>query len=297
MSKKRVAIMGLGLMGSGMAGRLLSAEFPLTVYNRNPEKTAPFANAGAKVAGSPREAAANSDVIISMVADDAASRGVWLGENGALAGSAPGTVLIESGTLTVGWIKELAAIASQRGYEFLDAPVTGTKPQAAAGQLRFLVGGPAAALETVRPVLSVLGQEIVHLGPTGSGALMKLVNNFVCAAQLASLAEAVALIGAAGLDRDKMLAVLTSGAPGSPLVKSASARAISGEPGVNFYLRLMAKDISYAMEEGATRGVPMQTAASTLAVFQHAIDAGRGDMDLSAIIGSVEPIQSTAKKL
>ena len=297
MSKKRVAIMGLGLMGSGMAGRLLSAEFPLTVYNRNPEKTAPFANAGAKVAGSPREAAANSDVIISMVADDAASRGVWLGENGALAGTAPGTVLIESGTLTVGWIKELAAIASQRGYEFLDAPVTGTKPQAAAGQLRFLVGGPAAALETVRPVLSVLGQEIVHLGPTGSGALMKLVNNFVCAAQLASLSEAVALMGAAGLDRDKMLAVLTSGAPGSPLLKSASARAISGEPGVNFYLRLMAKDICYAMEEGAARGVPMQTAGSALAVFQHAIDAGRGELDLSAIIGSVERIQSTAKKL
>lgn len=296
MSKKRVAILGLGLMGSGMAGRLHSAGFPLTVYNRNPEKTSPFAKAGAKVAGSPREAAANSDVIISIVADDAASRGVWLGENGALAGASPGTVLIESGTLTVGWIKELAAVAAQRGCEFLDAPVTGTKPQATAGQLRFLVGGSAAALETVRPVLSVLGHEIVHLGPTGSGALMKLVNNFVCAVQLGSLAEAVALMGAGGLDRDKALAVLTSGAPGSPLVKTASARAISGEPGVNFYLRLMAKDISYAMEEATARGVPMQTAASALAVFQHAIDAGRGELDLSAIIGSVERIQSTAKK-
>lgn len=287
MSKQRVAIIGLGLMGSGMAGRLLSADFPLTVYNRNPEKTAAAAKAGAKVAGSPREAAANSDVVISIVADDAASRGVWLGEKGALAGAGPGTVLIESSTLTVGWIKELSTAAAQRGCELLDAPVTGTKPHAASGELRFLVGGSAAELEKARPVLSVLGNEIVHLGPTGSGALMKLINNFVCAVQLASLAEGVALIGAGGLDRDKALAVLTSGAPGSPLVKTASARATSGDPTINFYLRLMAKDISYAMAEGAARAVPMQTAASALVVFQHAIDSGRGDKDLSAVIGSV----------
>lgn len=287
MSKQRVAIIGLGLMGSGMAGRLLSANFPLTVHNRNPEKAAAAAKAGAKVSGTPREAAANSDVVISIVADDAASRGVWLGEKGALAGAGPGTVLIESSTLTVGWIKELSAAAAQRGCGLLDAPVTGTKPHAASGELRFLVGGSAAELEKARPVLSVLGNEIVHLGPTGSGALMKLINNFVCAVQLASLAEGVALIGAGGLDRDKALAVLTSGAPGSPLVKTASARATSGDPTINFYLRLMAKDISYAMAEGAARAVPMQTAASALVVFQHAIDSGRGDKDLSAVIGSV----------
>ncbi|HEV2349824.1 MAG TPA: NAD(P)-dependent oxidoreductase [Terriglobia bacterium] len=287
MAKQRVAMMGLGLMGAGMAGRLLSAGFPLTVYNRSAEKAAPFAKAGAKVVGSPRQAAANSDVVISMVADDAASRSVWLGEKGALAGAAPGTVVIESGTLTVGWIKELAAAAAQRGCELLDAPVTGTKPHAASGELRFLVGGAAAALEKARPVLTALGNDIVHLGPTGSGALMKLINNFMCGAQLASLAEGVALIGAGGLDRDKALAVLTSGAPGSPLVKSASSRATSGDPTINFFLRLMAKDITYAMAEGAERGVPMQTAASALVVFQHAIDSGRGDKDLSAIIGSI----------
>lgn len=297
MSKPRVAILGLGLMGTGMAGRLLSADFTLTVYNRTPEKAAPLAKAGAKVAGSPREAAASSDVVLSMVADDDASRGVWLGEKGALAGAASGTVLIESSTLTVGWIKELAVAAAQHGCELLDAPVTGTKPHAASGELRFLVGGSAAALETARPVLSVLGQEIVHLGPTGSGALMKLINNFVCGVQLASLAEAVSLIGAGGLDRDKALAVLTTGAPASPLVKTASARATSGDPTVNFFLRLMAKDISYAMAEGAARGVPMQTAASALAVFKNAIAAGRGEMDLSEIIGSVEQTQSAVKKL
>src|SRR5689334_9909563 len=108
MSKPRVAILGLGIMGGGMAGRLLSAGFSVAVYNRNPDKAVAFANAGALVAGSAREAASHAEIIISMVADDLASKGVWLGEKGALAGAARGSVLIESSTLTVGWIKELA---------------------------------------------------------------------------------------------------------------------------------------------------------------------------------------------
>jgi len=128
-------------MGSGMAGRLLSANFPLSIYNRSREKAKPLADAGAYLAGSPREAAARAEIVISMVADDVASRGVWLGESGALLDAAPSTVLIESSTLTVGWIKELAAAAAQRGCELLDAPVTGSKPHAESGQLLFLVGG------------------------------------------------------------------------------------------------------------------------------------------------------------
>ena len=201
-------------MGGGMAGRLLSAGFPVAVYNRNRDKSAPLASAGATVAGSPREAASKADVIISMVSDDVASRGVWLGENGALAGASRGAVLIECSTLTVGWIKELAAAAAQRGCELLDAPVTGTKPHAASGELSFLIGGSDAALATAQPVLSVLGREFIHLGPTGSGALMKLINNFMCGVQAASLAEAESMIAAGGLDLKQSLAILTHGAPG-----------------------------------------------------------------------------------
>src|ERR1700740_2277978 len=135
MTKPRVAILGLGLMGSGMAGRVLTAGFPLAVYNRNPEKTAPFAKAGAHVARTPRDAAARADVIISMLADDNASRAVWLDEeSGALAATAPGTWLVESSTVTVAWIHELGAAAMQKEFELLDAPVTGSKPQAAAGE-------------------------------------------------------------------------------------------------------------------------------------------------------------------
>ena len=287
MSKPRVAILGLGIMGSGMAGRLLSAGFPVTVYNRNREKAAPFSSAGAFVAASPREAASLSDIIISMLADDVASREVWLGENGALSGASPGSVLIESSTLTVGWIVELAAAADERGCEFLDAPVTGTKPHAASGELLFLVGGSASALDKARPVLSVLGRDVVHLGPNGSGALLKLINNFVSGVHAASFAEAASMVDASGLDREKALSVLTNGAPGSPMVKTISARAAAGDLTVNFVLRLMAKDLRYAVEEAARRGLKLHTAASALEVFNYAIARGHGEEDLSAVIKSL----------
>src|SRR5947207_3094658 len=130
MSKPRVAILGLGIMGSGMAGRLLAAGFPLSVYNRNRDKARPLADGGAHLATSPQEAASRSGIVISMVADDAASREIWLAENGALAGAASGSVLIESSTLTASWVKELAVLANQHRCELLDAPVTGTKPHA-----------------------------------------------------------------------------------------------------------------------------------------------------------------------
>jgi 3-hydroxyisobutyrate dehydrogenase len=284
MSKPRVALLGLGIMGKGMAGRLLSANFPLTVYNRNRDRAAPFAAMGAVVANSPREAAADAEVVVGMVSDDIASRGIWLGDQGALAGVKPGSILVESSTLTVGWVLELAQAAQRKQCQFLDAPVTGTKPHAAAGQLLFLVGGPASALEAVRPVLSVVGRDAIHLGAHGSGARMKLVNNFVCGAQAAVLAEAASLIQRGGLDPEKAFAVLTGGAPGSPLVKTLSERVASGNSEVNFELRLMAKDLSYAIDEGEKNHLKLETAASALSVFNSAIAKGYGRDDFSAVI-------------
>jgi 3-hydroxyisobutyrate dehydrogenase len=286
MLKPRVAILGVGVMGSGMAGRLLSANFPVSLYNRRRENAKPFEEAGAFLANTPREAAARADIVIGMLADDAVSRGVWLGDDGALAGAVPGAVLIESSTLTLGWVNMLAAAAAKKGCELLDAPVTGSKAQAAAGELRFLVGGSDKALAIARPVLSVLGNDIVHFGPTGAGALMKLVNNFMSGVQAASLAEASAIILASGLDHDKALAVLTSGAPGSPLVKLLSARARAGDFTPNFALRLMAKDLDYAIKEGRHLQIDLKTAAGALAVFEQAIANGYGEKDFSAVIES-----------
>jgi len=289
MTKPRVALMGLGIMGSGMASRLVGAGFPLTVYNRNRGKAEPFAKLGAVIADSPREAAAHADVVISMVADDDASRAMWLGENGALGGSKPGSVLVDSSTLTVKWARELADLATRAGREFVDAPVTGTKPHAASGELLFLAGGSAAAVEKARPVLSVLGRDVIHLGANGSGALLKLINNFLCGVQAASLAEATALISAGGLDADQSLSVLTNGAPGSPLVKGLSARAAASDPTIYFALKLMAKDLRYAIEAGSENLLSLQTAGAALQVFQNAIASGHGDEDLSAVVNALRP--------
>ena len=287
MSSPRIAFLGLGIMGAGMARRLLGAGFPLTVYNRNRAKAEPLVAAGARVADSPREAAANADVIISMVSDDSVSRAVWLGENGALAGAPRGAVLVECSTLTIGWVQELAAAAAARGCDLVDAPVTGSKVAANAGELNFIVGGSEAALEKIRPVLAPMSRTITHLGPSGSGATIKLINNFVCGVQVASLAEAVAWIERAGLDRPKALAVLLDGAPASPLVKLLAGRMTARDFTPNFKLSLMAKDLRYAVQEGGARGETLATAAAALEVFQQAVAAGHGEKDMAAVVESL----------
>jgi 3-hydroxyisobutyrate dehydrogenase len=288
MAKPRVALFGLGIMGSGMAGRLLSAGLPLSVYNRNRDKAQPFVSNGAHLTNTPREAASRADIIISMVADDVGSREVWLGENGALAGAAPGSVLIESSTLTVGWIKELASAANQRNCELLDAPVTGTKPHAESGQLLFLVGGSAKALETAKPVLSVLGRDVIHLGPTGSGALMKLINNFLAAVHTVSFGEALAMIEAGGLDVKKAISILAEGVPGSPMVKRVVARIESGDFSPHFFMRLMAKDVSYAIQEAREQHVDLKTASRALEALKQAIANGLGERDFTEVIQAIQ---------
>jgi 3-hydroxyisobutyrate dehydrogenase len=284
MSKPRIAFLGLGIMGGGMARNLLAKGFPLIVFNRNAEKSKPFASDGARVASSPREAAENADVIISMVADDNAARSLWLGANGVLAAAKTGTICIECSTVTVNWVRELAAAAAQKKCEFLDSPVTGSKNQAAGGELNFLVGGDSATLEKARPVFSAMGKNVSLLGPVGSGALVKLINNFVCGVQIASLAEALAMIERSGLDRAKALEVLTGGAPGSPLVKTVAGRMTAPDFTPNFLLRLMAKDLGYAIAEGKKVAVELGTAAAALDSFQKSIAAGDGEKDIAAVV-------------
>jgi 3-hydroxyisobutyrate dehydrogenase len=137
-------------------------------------------------------------------------------------------------------------------------------------------------------VLAVMSREIVHLGPTGSGATLKLINNFLCGVQAASVAEAMALLAASGLDREKSVAILAAGAPGSPLLKVITSRAAANDFVPNFVLRLMAKDLTYAREEGARHGIPMNTAVPAIADFEKAIAAGYGEKDFSAIIPALQ---------
>src|SRR5215469_1226437 len=170
MAKTKVAILGLGLMGSGMAGRLLSAGYPLAIYNRTPEKAQSLVEQGARLGRTPADAVTDAEIVLSMLADDDVSRHVWLGKDGALAAVAPHAVLIECSTVTPNWIEELDRAARARNLNLIDAPVTGSRVQAAAGQLLFLAGGDADVLERATPVLETMSRGIVHLGPTGSGA-------------------------------------------------------------------------------------------------------------------------------
>lgn len=287
--RENVALLGLGTMGSGMAANLLKAGFVLSVYNRTAAKAEAMAAAGAQVARTPAEAAKSASIVIGMLADDAASREIWTGRDGALEGVRQGSVLIESSTASPAWIEELARLATQRGCELLDAPVTGSRVQAAAGQLTFLVGGREQALAAAKPVLEAMSKEIVHLGPLGSGAKMKLINNFLCGVQVASLAEGLTWIERSGLDPHKALAILNAGAPASPLFGAISDRMIRRNYAVNFLLKLMAKDMLYAQREAETCDLDLRTADVARRIFEEAIAKGFGEQDMASVI---EPLRA-----
>jgi 3-hydroxyisobutyrate dehydrogenase len=284
-----VAILGMGTMGSGMAHRLLSHQTKVTIYARKPEKRQEFEKAGASTADSPAKAAADAEIVITIVSDDAASREVWLGPNGALNSVKPKSVSLECSTITPDWATELGEHFAERRREFLDAPVTGSKPQAAAGELTFLVGGEADVLKKAEPVLKILGRKIAHLGPLGSGARMKLINNMLCAVQAAGLAEALALAERSGLAVDSVVDILTNGAPGSPMVKTLSKRMIDRNYDVNFYLHLMAKDVSYAVNLSKSVGASHEAADVALDLLKKAGEKGWSDKDFSSLI---EPLRS-----
>jgi len=284
MSKEPVAFLGLGTMGFGMASRLVDAGFPVAVYNRSAEKGDPLRAKGARVATSPADAARGARLVISMVADDAASRLLWTGENGALAAADAGAVLMECSTLSVGWISELAALATKVGCSLIDAPVTGSRVHAASGELTFLVGGDSKAVERADAAFAAMGKGVVRLGPIGSGAQMKLINNFICGVQAASLAETLAWIERSGLDVSAATNVLLNGAPGSPLVKTLAQRMTSRDYSINFVLKLMLKDLQYATHEAQSHALNLETGRSAIKLFEEACRHGEEDMDMSAVV-------------
>jgi 3-hydroxyisobutyrate dehydrogenase len=284
MSEGNVAVLGLGIMGAGMARRLLDAGYDVTVWNRSPAKAEPLVAAGATAASTPAEAAAGADLVVAMLADDAASRAAWLGESGALGAMAEGAIAIESSTLSAGWVRELAAEAAERGVGVLDAPVTGSKVQANEGTLKFLVGGEEGVLARAKPVLAAMGSEAIHLGPTGAGATYKLVNNFLCGVQVASLAEAFAMLERSGLDVPRAIEMLGAGAPGSPILKMVAQRMVDEAYAPNFLVPLMAKDLAYAIATFAEADIALPSAEAAKARFDAAAAAGFAESDIAAVV-------------
>ncbi len=283
---QRVALIGLGVMGAGMASNWLAKGFALSVFNRTPARAEALAHKGARVTATPREAAGGADFIFAMVADDDASRSVWLGTDGALEGAKRGAVIIESSTLTPDWVRELARHAKAKGCGFLDAPVGGSRQAAASGELRFFAGGEPATFEAARAALSAVGSTMDLLGPVGAGATWKLINNQLVAAQTAALAEALAVAGKAGFEKARISELILAGAAASPIVKVKLKRMLEQdfEP-TDFALRLMLKDARYATALARSLGAPADVISGAAKAFARAEAKGLGAKDFAAVAG------------
>jgi 3-hydroxyisobutyrate dehydrogenase len=245
-----VAFLGLGRMGSAMAQRLLDCGCQLQVFNRTPTRAEQLVAQGARCFATPRQACAGADVIVSMVADDQASKAIWRGPDGALAAAlAPGTLALECSTLSHDWVLELSAEARSLGLRYIDSPVTGLPSAAAAGELTLLVGAAAEDLEAARPLLERLSQRIMHFGPPGTGSAYKLLVNMLGAVQIASVAETIAIAEKIGLDLGLVAEALASGQAASPQVIRNARRMIDGQRDqtVVFTPQLRLKDVEYAL--------------------------------------------------
>jgi 3-hydroxyisobutyrate dehydrogenase len=279
-----VTVLGLGIMGSGIAHNILKAGYPLTVYNRTKEKAASLVEAGAQWADSPALAAQHAEVVISMVGDDIASRAMWLGPDGAFATMPPHAIAVECSTLSLDWIREWHAAATTRNVKAIESPVTGSKLAAESGTLTLLVGGEAETLAKARPILATFSNNIVHFGPATSGTLYKLINNLQGAIHLLALSEGMVLAERAGLNMNTVLEVVTVGATASPMVKGKAAQVIDRNyEDAHFTLRWMHKDLTYALRAADELGVPAPLVAAAREVYKMALQLGLGDLDIAAI--------------
>jgi 3-hydroxyisobutyrate dehydrogenase len=286
MLMQRVAILGLGIMGGGMAANWLAKGFEVAVWNRTASKAQALAGKGAKVAATPREAATGADFIFAMVSDDDVSRAIWLGADGALAGAKSGAIGVESSTLTPDWIRELGGKAQAKGVGFLDAPVGGSRPAADAGELRFFVGGDPKTYEAARPALAAVGSRMDLLGPLGAGATWKLINNQLGAGQIAALAEALEVARKAGFKAEKISELILGGPAASPMVKLKLPRMLAHdfEP-ADFALNLMLKDARYAAALAQSLGAPAGVIEGAVKAFARADAKGLGAKDIAAVVG------------
>jgi 3-hydroxyisobutyrate dehydrogenase len=267
----KVAFIGLGNMGHGMAGRYLEAGFDVAVWNRSKAKAEDLIARGARFAQSPADAADSADAVVTMVADDGASHSVWLGKDGAATNMKPGSLAIECSTVSHQHALDMARELRARGLVYIDCPVTGLPEAAAAGKLTLLVGADAADLEKARAYLAPLSTTVRHFGAVGSGTVFKLINNLIGAVQIASLAEGVAIAEQAGLDMKLVAEALATGAVASPQVIRHSKRMIARDfSGASFTSALRHKDAAYAvaLAESLLPGVPVSRAA--LAAYDRA---------------------------
>lgn len=291
MEEQKVGFIGLGRMGKLMAGLLLDAGFPLTVWNRTTSKTVELGKRGAKVASSPKELAEQSDIIISIILNEDALGDISFGENGTLAGAREGSILIDMSTVPPKSISsQVASAAEERGVKMLRAPVSGTTNWAAEGILTIFVSGDKEALEKSKKVFEVMGKKIYYLG-TGEDALYhKLVVNIMVATTSQMLAEAMLFGKLAGLDMKKMVEVISGSVVASPILCLRAERVAEGNYIGGGSIQMMAKDLVLALTEGRKLGAPLPT-TSLVHQFLSSMEAqGKSDLDHSALFLLMEEL-------
>lgn len=287
MAIERVGFVGLGIMGAPMAANLLKAGFPLTVWNRTPSRMEPLVALGAFPADSPAAVAAASEVTLSCVTNSPDVEAIALGPRGIAEGAAPGSVYIDCSTIAPDTARRVAAELSQRGIAMLDAPVSGGDVGAKAGTLAIMAGGEAEAFARCLPVLEAIGKTIVHVGPAGSGQVVKLCNQVAGGLNLLAMAEAISLARGAGVDPAKMLEVVSAGAAGSWMLANLAPRAVRGDYAPGFMVDLMQKDLHLVLDEAARGHTPLPGTALVSQLFQVIQAQGRGSDGTQSIVDAV----------
>jgi 3-hydroxyisobutyrate dehydrogenase len=281
----RVAFLGLGIMGRPMAANLARAGHELTVWNRTAKKAESFAREhGAAAAPTPAEAARGTQALITMIVDVPEVEAVLFGERGAASALDRGTLAIDMSTIAPSASRAIGKRLAGRGVDFLDAPVTGSRPRAEDGTLTIMVGGPEQAFARARPLFEAMGERIVHIGESGHGTMAKVVANTVTAINAAALAEALTMARAAGLDLDAWLEVARAGSSGSTMMELKARPMLDGDFEPLFKLEQMLKDVRHCLAEARALGVELRLAEVAERLYAEAAGAGRGAEDFAAVV-------------
>lgn len=281
--KPAVGLIGLGLMGKPMGRNLLKAGFPLTVWNRTKQRADDLVREGAKWAATPREVAAQADVLITIVSDPPAVEQVLWGDGGALEGLRRGSVYIDSSTVSPELAIKAARACAERGVDYLDAPVTGGTWGAEKGELVFMIGGTAETLERARPVLEAVGKRFFLLGPNGAGQTVKLAMNLLLALEVEALAESLAIVTKAGIPGERLVEVMQSSMARAGVLDVKAPQMLKNDYPPSFPLRLMHKDVRLAVELAKKENVRIPAGEAAYAVYSAVKEAAKEDLDYGAV--------------
>jgi len=289
MSERKVAFLGLGIMGAPMAANLAREGVEVVAYNRTREKAEALAaeHDNVSVAGTPAEAAKRAGTAISMVPDIAEVEEVLLGRGGAADGLPEGGLAIDMSTISPTASRSIGERLGEGGVAFLDAPVTGSRPRAEDGSLTIMAGGPEEAYERARPLFEAMGSLVVHAGPQGHGSMIKLINNTLAAVNAAGLAEGLMLARAAGLDPQRTLEVVASGSGASAMADLKAQPMLSGDFEPLFKLEHMLKDVRHMITEARALGVEPRVADTAQKLYAQGAANGLGQSDFAAVIETV----------